>query len=60
MLPLGTIEETINEVKRCIKDAANGGGYILSSSNSIHNSVKIENLMTMINAAKKYGKYSSL
>jgi len=60
VLPLGTIEETINEVKRCIKDAANGGGYILSSSNSIHNSVKIENLMTMINAAKKYGKYSSL
>ena len=60
VLPLGTIEETINEVKRCIKDAANGGGYILSSSNSIHNSVKIENFMTMINAAKKYGKYPSL
>lgn len=37
--------------------AANGGGYILSSSNSIHNSVKVENFKAMIKAVRKYGKY---
>jgi uroporphyrinogen decarboxylase len=58
VLPLGTIEETVREVRRCIEEAASGGGYILSSSNSIHNAVKIENFNAMIDAAKKYGKYS--
>jgi len=57
ILPLGTVEETITEVKRCLKEAAGGGGYILSSSNSIHDSVKPENFRAMIEAAKKYGKY---
>jgi len=59
VLPLGTVEETVIEVKRCLKEAANGGGYILSSSNSIHDSVKPENFMAMIEAAKKYGRYGS-
>ncbi len=57
ILPLGTVEDTVRDVKRCIEEAANGGGYILSSSNSIHNAVKIENFKAMIEATKKYGKY---
>jgi len=56
VLPLGTVEKTIMEVKRCLKEAADGGGYILSSSNSIHDSVKPENFRAMIEAAKRYGK----
>jgi len=59
VLPLGTVEETVIEVKRCLKEAANGGGYILSSSNSIHDSVKPENFRAMIEAAKKYGRYGN-
>jgi len=57
ILPLGTVEETVKDVKRCIREAANGGGYILTSSNSIHNSVKVENFKAMIKAARKFGKY---
>ncbi len=57
VLPFGTIEETVNEVKRCIGEAASGGGYILSSSNSIHNAVKVDNFKAMIDATRKYGRY---
>jgi len=57
VLPLGTVEETSMEVKRCLTEAAGGGGYILSSSNSIHDSVKPENFRAMIEAAKRNGRY---
>ncbi len=57
VLPLGTVEETVGDVKRCIKEAAGGGGYVLSSSNSIHDAVKVENFKAMIRAARRYGKY---
>jgi uroporphyrinogen decarboxylase len=58
VLPLGTVEDTVKDVKRCLEEAAGGGGYILSSSNSIHNAVKVENFKAMIEATKKYGKYT--
>jgi len=57
VLPLGTVEETVGDVKRCIKEAAGGGGYVLSSSNSIHDAVKVKNFKAMIRAARRYGKY---
>jgi|YelNatPaOPRAMG01_1025707.scaffolds.fasta_scaffold30290_2 uroporphyrinogen decarboxylase len=57
ILPFGTVEETIMEVKRCIDEAAYGGGYILTSSNSIHDAVKVENFKAMIEAAKAFGRY---
>lgn len=57
VLPLGTAEETVRDVKRCIMEAADGGGYILSSSNSIHNAVRVENFKAMTEATRKYGKF---
>lgn len=50
-------EEVEQSVKETIDAAAPGGGYILSSSNSIHPGVKPENYIAMVKAAKKYGKY---
>ena len=44
-------------VKKCIKQAGVGGGYIMSSSNSIHYSVKPKNFKAMISSTIKYGKY---
>jgi len=44
-------------VKKTIKKAAPGGGYILSSSNAIQPVVKPENYRAMIQATRKYGKY---
>ena len=48
--------EVQEAVQRTIKEAAPGGGYIISSSNAIHASVKPENYKAMIDAVKLYGK----
>ncbi|HOC01908.1 MAG TPA: uroporphyrinogen decarboxylase family protein [bacterium] len=53
----GTKQDIENEVKDCIKKAANGGGFILTSSNSIHYNIPAKNLVYMVEAARKYGKY---
>ncbi len=54
----GTVEETIAQTKECIAIAGPGnGGYILSSSNSIHSSVKPENYKAMLDTWKKYRDY---
>lgn len=56
-LVYGSEEEVIQETKRCIKAASPGGGHILSSSNSIHSGVKLENFLVMLETNKKYGKH---
>jgi len=57
VLPYGSEEDVRRDVRRCIDAAAEGGGYILSSSNSIHANCKVENIFTMVDEARKYGKY---
>jgi len=44
-------------VKETIAAAAPGGGYVISSSNSIHPGCKPENYIAMVKAARKYGDY---
>lgn len=56
-LTRGTPTEVEDEVKQKIRDLAPGGGYCVSSSNTITNYVPIENYRAMINAALKYGSY---
>ncbi len=51
-------EEQVDQaVKETIEVAAPGGGYIVTSSNSIHPGVKPENYIAMVNAVHKYGTY---
>jgi len=57
LLPSATPEEVDAAVRDTIKTAAPGGGYILSSSNTIHPDVRPENAIAMWKAARKYGKY---
>jgi uroporphyrinogen decarboxylase len=57
LLPFGTEEEVEASVRDTIRIAAPGGGYIISSSNTIHPGVKPENYIAMVKAAKKYGAY---
>ncbi|MBI5834952.1 MAG: hypothetical protein HZB16_21835 [Armatimonadetes bacterium] len=57
VLPFGTVEETIAETKRALREGAPGGGFILSSSNSIHSSVKPENYAAMMDTWRRYGQY---
>ncbi|MBY9016063.1 MAG: hypothetical protein KGD68_10260 [Candidatus Lokiarchaeota archaeon] len=57
LLPYGSKDEVVNTVKECIRDAGEGGGYILSPCTDITNSCKLENVLAMISATKKYGEY---
>ena len=58
LLVTGNEEEVEQTVKETIQKAAPDGGYIISSSNSIHPGVKPENYMAMVKAAHKYGVYN--
>jgi len=57
ILTWGTTDEVREDVKRCIRQAARGGGYICMSSNSIHSAVKPENYVEMVKAIREYGNY---
>ena len=47
------------EVMQTIRVAAPGGGYILTSSNTIHPGVKAENYIAMVKAAHAHGVYGA-
>jgi len=59
LLPFGTEEEVEQSVKETIEKVSQGGGYIITSSNSIHPACKPENYIAMVKAAHKYGIYNS-
>lgn len=59
LLVTGKKEEVILTVKDTIQKVAPGGGYMLTSSNSIHPGCNGENVVAMFEAAKAYGSYSS-
>lgn len=53
----GMPEEVSAETHRVIRTAAPGGGFVLTSSNSIHGGVRLENYMAMLETARRYGSY---
>lgn len=57
LLPFRSEEEVERAVRETISVAAPGGGYVMSSSNSIHPGCRPENYMAMVRAARKYGNY---
>ena len=56
-LTQGTVEEVEQEVKERIEKIGEGGGYIISSSNTIASYCKVENVRAMIDAIRKYREY---
>ena len=56
-LPFGTEKEIVEETKQCLRDGAPGGGYILSSSNTIMYPIPTSALMTMVDTVNKFGQY---
>ncbi|MBN2476400.1 MAG: hypothetical protein JXB62_17435 [Pirellulales bacterium] len=56
-LTFGTERDVVEETKAVIGKAAEGGGLILSSSNSIHSAVKPGNYLAMWNTLRMYGEY---
>jgi uroporphyrinogen decarboxylase len=57
LLSWGKPEEVREAVRQAIAVAGPGGGYMVSSSNSIHSSVKPENLVAMARAVHEFGEY---
>lgn len=58
LLTFGTTDEVIEATKDALNKGMPGGGFILSSSNSIHSAVKPENYTAMLRTLQKYGHYS--
>ena len=54
---MGLRKQVINSVKDCIRDGGPGGGYVCSSSNSIHLGVNPDLYKTMVDAIRRYGNY---
>ena len=53
----GTIEDVRQETEYVIRTAAPGGGFILSTSNSVHPGVKPELYLAMLETAHSIGNY---
>jgi uroporphyrinogen decarboxylase len=56
-LHYGSVEDVSREVSRCLRDGAPGGGFILSSSNTIYKGTRPENLRAMIGFNTRTGRY---
>jgi uroporphyrinogen decarboxylase len=57
LMTFGTPDEVIEATKEALRQGMPGGGFILSSSNSIHSAVKPENYLAMLQALRDYGRY---
>jgi uroporphyrinogen decarboxylase len=57
LMTFGTPDEVVEATKETLRKGMPGGGFILSSSNSIHSSVKPENYAAMLQTLREYGRY---
>ena len=57
LLCFATPEEVRDVVRETIKAAAPGGGYMLSSSNTLTSITSLDNLRAMMQAVKDFGEY---
>lgn len=53
----GTPQDVEDMVKECIRDAARGGGYCLSSDHSVHDDMPLENVYALYEAGRRWGGY---
>ncbi len=57
ILGLGTPEEVDQEVRELIHDVGPGGGYIVTSGNSLAGYLRLENVLALSRAVQEYGHY---
>jgi uroporphyrinogen decarboxylase len=57
LLGMGTPEEVDREVRELIRDVGPGGGYIITSGNSLAGYLRPQNVRAMVQAIQKYGRY---
>jgi len=57
LLAHGPAAAVVERVKACIREAGMEGGYVCSSSNSIHSGVDPQLYRVMVDAIHRYGRY---
>ncbi len=57
VLPNGTPEDVRVEVKKKIRAAGEGGGYLLAPAHNIQPDTPFKNIFTLFESVKEYGKY---
>ncbi len=57
ILGLGTPEDVDREVRELIRDVGPGGGYIVTSGNSLASYLRPDNVLALSDAVQKYGRY---
>lgn len=53
----GSVEDVIATSRKCIEDAATGGGFILSTGDQCGRDTPEENIRAMVETARTYGQY---
>jgi uroporphyrinogen decarboxylase len=53
----GSRQDVVDEVKRRIQQLAPGGGYVLAPANHVQADVPPENLITLFETAREFGRY---
>ncbi len=56
-LPLGTVEDVREAVRRCVRAASPGGGHFIGSSSEITPSTPLENVFAFYEACREFGRY---
>jgi uroporphyrinogen decarboxylase len=57
LLGMGTADAVDREVRELIRDVGPGGGYIVTSGNSLAGYLLPENVMALSRAVHQYGRY---
>ncbi len=53
----GTPADVEAMVRQCLRDAAGGGGYCLTSDHSVHDDIPNENVYAIYEAGRRWGRY---
>ena len=57
VLTSGSRDAVVEDVRRCLREGAANGGYMLSSSNAFHSATRPENFVAMVEALRRFGGY---
>ena len=57
LLGMGTPEEVDRTVRGLVRDVGPGGGYIVTSGNSLAAYLEPENVLALSQAVQRYGRY---
>jgi len=57
VLPLGSVEDVRNEVRRVMQILGPGGGCMIGAVHTVMNDVPPENVLAMVDAVEEFGRY---